>query len=108
MMPHLTHRSGSAVAYPFAQRLPHSLFLGLLLGGALTALVATVATADAEESSRQVRRACSSDARRLCPREKPDSPEMRYCMEAKGRQLSRSCVRALEDDGTVPRGYFKS
>lgn len=71
-------------------------------------LVSGLAPAEAEPSSRRVRQACSGDAQRLCPREKKDSAEMRYCMEAKGRQLSRNCVRALEDDGIVPRGYFKS
>ncbi len=75
---------------------------------AFATLSAGLTAASAEPSSRRVRMACSGDAQRLCPREKKDSPEMRYCMEAKGRQLSRSCVRALEDDGIVPRGYFKS
>jgi hypothetical protein len=69
-------------------------------------LIVTQSSADAQSSGR-VRGACSADAKRLCPREKRDSAEMRYCMEAKGRQLSRTCVRALEDDGIVPRGYFK-
>ena len=72
------------------------------------ALVLAAPLAQAEPSSRRVRNACSSDAQRLCPHEKKDTPEMRYCMEAKGRQLSRNCVRALEDDGIVPRGYFKN
>jgi hypothetical protein len=78
-------------------------------GAALTAialLLVSQTAADAQSSGR-VRGACSNDAKRLCPREKPDSPEMRYCMEAKGRQLSRTCVRALEDEGIVPRGYFR-
>jgi hypothetical protein len=85
----------------------------LVLRRALTAtlsaaLIAVVLTpsAHAEESSRRVRNACQGDAKRLCPRDKPDSPAMRYCMEAKGRQLSRGCIRALEDDGVIPRGYF--
>jgi hypothetical protein len=81
-----------------------ALVAALLFGAAL---IASQSAAEAESSSKRVRQACSSDAHRLCPREKKDSPEMRYCMEAKGRQLSRSCVRALEDDGIVPRGYFK-
>jgi hypothetical protein len=81
----------------------------LISSAALAAgLVIFQAPAEAESSSRRVRQACSGDAHRLCPREKKDSPEMRYCMEAKGRQLSRGCVRALEDDGVIPRGYFKS
>ena len=71
--------------------------------------MATLAASSADAaSSRRVRNACSSDAKRLCPREKPDSAEMHYCMEAKGRMLSRNCVRALEDEGVVPRGYFKN
>jgi hypothetical protein len=80
------------------------------IGAALSIVALLVAgqTAAEAQSSRRVRQACNSDAKRLCPREKSDSAEMRYCMEAKGRQLSRTCVRALEDDGIVPRGYFKS
>ncbi len=77
------------------------------IGFAVAAFALTVATVSAEaQSTKRVRNACESDARRLCPREKGDTPEMRYCMEAKGKQLSRNCIRALEDDGTIPRGYF--
>ena len=78
--------------------------LGLLICAG--ALVALTAPSFAETASRSVRKACASDAHRLCPREKPNSPEMNYCMEAKGRMLSRNCIRALEDEGTIPRGYF--
>jgi hypothetical protein len=77
--------------------------IAAVLGG-----FAALSAAEAESSSPRVRRACTGDYKRLCPREKPDSAEMRYCMEAKGRMLSRGCVRALEDDGVIPRGYFKS
>ena len=83
----------------------------LVVAAAVAAILggfAALSAAEAESSSPRVRRACTSDYKRLCPREKPDSAEMRYCMEAKGRMLSRGCVRALEDDGIVPRGYFKS
>jgi hypothetical protein len=77
------------------------------LGFALAALALTIVAAPAEaQPNKRVRNACESDARRLCPREKGDTPEMRYCMEAKGRQLSSNCIRALEDDGTIPRGHF--
>ena len=70
-------------------------------------MLTCAAPADAQDrASRRVKNACASDARRLCPREKGDSPEMNYCMEAKGRQLSRNCIRALEDEGTIPRGHF--
>ena len=81
-----------------------ALGVALLFG---TVMIIGQTVAEAQTSSKRVRQACSGDAHRLCPREKKDSPEMRYCMEAKGRQLSRGCVRALEDEGIVPRGYFK-
>ena len=71
------------------------------------AVMAVSPAVQADRSSRKVRQACTGDYHRLCPREKPDSPEMRYCMEAKGKLLSSRCVRALEDEGIVPRGYLK-
>lgn len=66
----------------------------------------TVSPATAEYSPR-VRAACTADAERLCPRQKLGSPEMRYCMESRARSLSSTCVRALEDEGIVPRGMFR-
>ena len=72
------------------------------LGATLALLLALPAKA----ASNRVERACSSDVRRLCPKDKKDSPSLRYCMEAKGRSLSRNCVRALEDSGDIPRGFF--
>jgi hypothetical protein len=69
----------------------------LLFGGV------TLAGSTADAASAKVRRACSSDVKRLCPKHKFDTPELRYCMEAKSRQISNKCVRALEDDGIIPR-----
>lgn len=86
-------------------RLTCSRSFGLVVS-ALALAACTLPSLAQESTSRRVRNACASDAHRLCPREKPNSPEMNYCMEAKGRQLSRNCIRALEDEGTVPRGYF--
>jgi hypothetical protein len=87
-----------------------ALYARVLAASAMLAasLLASTNSVQAETSSRRVRLACTGDAQRLCPREKKDSAEMRYCMEAKGRQLSRGCIKALEDDGVIPRGYFKS
>lgn len=70
-----------------------------------TAMASTV-PAHAGEDSAKVRRACSGDAKRLCPTTKHGSEEQRYCMEAKQSYLSRGCGRALEDEGVAPRGYF--
>ena len=77
--------------------------IGLALAAVAVAAMVVPAAAD---TPRRVRSACAGDAQRLCPREKPNSPEMEYCMEAKGRQLSRQCIRALEDEGMIPRGHF--
>jgi hypothetical protein len=51
---------------------------------------------------------CTPDAMRLCPEHALGSTEMRYCMEAKAKALSRDCMVALEDEGIVPRGTVKS
>jgi hypothetical protein len=68
----------------------------------------TLAAAPAEaEFSKKVRAACSGDAKSLCPKTRANSEELRYCMEAKSTSLSKGCVRALEDDGVIPRGYLK-
>jgi hypothetical protein len=75
-----------------------------LIAAGLVALSAVPASA---EYSPRVRNACSGDAQRLCPKQKPGSNEMRYCMEARASSLSRGCVRALEDEGLVPRGYLR-
>lgn len=56
--------------------------------------------------SERVRTMCTPDALRLCPEHSLGSSEMRYCMEAKQRLISRDCQSALEDDGLVPRGHF--
>lgn len=75
---------------------------------AAATLFGSYQVASADDVSRKVRNACNTDAKRLCPNNKFGSSELRYCMEANGRRLSRPCVQALEDDGIVPRGYFKS
>jgi hypothetical protein len=82
---------------------------GAVLATLLLAAAATApSTAHAQEGySRAVRVACSADATRLCPAYKLGSNDMRVCMEAKARLLSRGCVRALEDAGMVPRNMLR-
>ena len=77
-----------------------------LMAAAVAGLTALATPTLANEDSLKVRKACASDAKRLCPNAKHGSPDMRYCMEAKQSYLSRSCGRALEDEGIAPRGYF--
>jgi hypothetical protein len=76
------------------------------LGVSTLSILALTATS-ADAVSRKVRIACTADAKRLCPTAKAGSPELDYCMEAKGKYLSRECKRALEDDGIIPKGYFR-
>lgn len=73
----------------------------------VAALSLSPADASEEPVSRAIKNACNSDAKRLCPNDKLGSSSLRYCMEANGRRLSRTCVRALEDEGVVPRGYLR-
>jgi hypothetical protein len=75
--------------------------------GLIALALGFAAPASAQDVSKRSRQACSGDAKRLCPQQKYGTEEMRYCMEAKGRSLSRGCVAALEDDGTIPRGHFR-
>jgi len=73
----------------------------------LAGLLAVSSPSIAEESfPPRVERACGGDARRLCPSDRPGTPGMRYCMQAKQNYFSASCKRALEDSGIAPRGHF--
>jgi hypothetical protein len=62
-------------------------------------LAATSGTADAY--SERVRRACKGDYHRLCGQYKPDSPQVRSCMEANAFSISSPCISALVDAGEV-------
>jgi hypothetical protein len=57
----------------------------------------------AQAFSRKVQRACKGDYKRLCPHYKPNTPQMRACMESKSSDLSGVCINALIDDGIVDR-----
>jgi hypothetical protein len=81
--------------------------LALAVGLAVAVAPGAAPSASAQDAfPRPVRVACTADAKRLCPAYRLGSPEMRTCMEAKGRLLSRGCVHALEDAGIAPRGYL--
>lgn len=80
-----------------------------LMAAGIAATIVPIAAprVQAQESfPKEVRIGCAADAKRLCPAYRLGSPEMRTCMEAKGRLLSRGCVRALEDTGLAPRGFL--
>jgi hypothetical protein len=79
----------------------------LLTIAMVTTGISAAWTASAEQYSPRIRAACTGDAQRLCPNQKLGTAEMRYCMESRAKNLSSTCVRALEDEGVVPRGMFR-
>jgi hypothetical protein len=73
-----------------------------LLAAALSVagmFAATAGTADAY--SERVRRACKGDYHRLCGQYKPESAQLRSCMEANAFSISGPCISALVDAGEV-------
>lgn len=50
-----------------------------------------------------VRSACKSDYKRFCAAHAVGDPGARRCMDAAGRSLSRTCVAALINSGTVSK-----
>lgn len=81
--------------------------LGLALGLATAALV-TIPGGDALAQSARVKAACSGDYGRFCPSYPVGSSQLRQCMRANGKLLSRDCVDALVDDGEIKRSEVKS
>jgi hypothetical protein len=67
------------------------------------ALLASAAVTPADAVSAKVRKACTGDYKRLCPRYKVGSAQLRACMEAKQAEISSRCVQALIDSGEVNR-----
>lgn len=66
-----------------------------------------VANASDQGVSQHVKNMCTPDAQRLCPEHPLGTEKMRYCMEAKFSNISRDCVKALEDEGLVASGTHK-
>lgn len=79
---------------------------GSVLITTATLLGIPVRAAD-EDVSQNIKNMCTPDARRLCPQHPLGSEQMRYCMEAKFSNISRDCVKALEDEGMVSAGTHK-
>ena len=51
----------------------------------------------------KVKKACAGDYKRLCPRYKVGSAQLRACMEAKQNEISSPCISALIDAGETGR-----
>lgn len=54
-----------------------------------------------------VKVACSGDYKRFCQRYKVGTSKLDQCMRANGKRLSNVCVRALVDNGMVPRSLLR-
>ncbi|MCH9808593.1 MAG: hypothetical protein K0U74_12755 [Alphaproteobacteria bacterium] len=54
-----------------------------------------------------VKVACSGDYKRFCKGYTIGTAKLNSCMRAKGKRLSRVCVRALVDHGMVPRHLLR-
>lgn len=81
--------------------------LGAAFAGAAALLVmGVVSTADAY--SARVNNACERDYYRHCAKYSIGTPELRSCMLASRRSLSRRCIDALVADGEVPKRYLTS
>ncbi|MGE3228022.1 MAG: hypothetical protein AB7J30_01095 [Hyphomicrobium sp.] len=77
---------------------------------ALFAMVAVGTVAASNEAgavSLAVKMACAQDYYAHCSQHQPDSPGVRKCMRAVGKQLSTGCIRALVDAGQVSRSVLE-
>lgn len=76
--------------------------------GLVTSSGVAVAAKDKGPFSARVRTSCKGDYNRFCPGYNLYSHELRRCMQAAGKNISRGCIRALVDAGEVPRSMLKN
>jgi len=70
---------------------------------AMVVLVAMSSQAGAYPA--QVNKSCKRDYYKLCATYSIGTPELRRCMEAKRRSISRRCVDALRRARLIPKRY---
>ncbi len=79
-----------------------SVMQAILIALTLTCLVVMAMPLPSQAAiTPRVKKACSGDYKRLCPRYKVGSPQLRACMEAKSSEISSACISALIDAGEV-------
>lgn len=69
--------------------------------GLLVTAFHVCAVTDAFSLDMRVKMACAADYFAHCSAFSPSSPEVRKCMRAVGRNLSRGCISALRDAGEI-------
>jgi hypothetical protein len=72
-------------------------------GWALAGIMLTALTMPADAYSKRVQRSCLADYKSLCPQYRPESPQLRACMEGKSNEISWGCIEALIDSGEVDK-----
>lgn len=78
------------------------------LCAAATAAILFTCVSAANAYSARVNSACERDYYRFCAKYSIGTPELRSCMLASRRSLSRRCVDALIAAGEVPKRYLAS
>ncbi len=81
--------------------------LQLLAVAGLAGLASNPSAAQDGAYSDAVQTNCRDDYFKLCPAYALGSTELRLCMEAKAKQLSQQCVRALVASGEVDQKRVK-
>ncbi|HEX2843154.1 hypothetical protein [Hyphomicrobium sp.] len=74
---------------------------------AAVALGTLAASTQAGAVSLSVKMACASDYYAHCSQHAPDSPGVRKCMRAVGRNLSQGCINALVAAGEVSKSVVE-
>lgn len=69
--------------------------------GVLTALIVAGNTRPAAAQASDAADRCTPDVMRLCNEYIPDADRIVSCLKAKRRQLSQSCLTALQPQGRV-------
>ena len=77
-----------------------------ILAAAATLGALTLST-QAGAVSLAVKMACASDYYAHCSQHDPDSPGVRKCMRAVGKNLSQHCIGALVAAGEVPKSVVE-
>ena len=74
---------------------------------AAVALSALAVSSQAGSTSLAVKMACASDYYANCSQHTPDSPGVRKCMRAVGKNLSQGCIGALVAAGEVSKSVVE-
>jgi len=78
-----------------------------LLAAALTLGTLAVSVNEASATSLAVKMACAQDYYAHCSQHQPDSPGVRKCMRAVGKNLSKGCISALVAAGEVSKSVVE-